>query len=163
MKSNAMFLYFSYNVLVCEMRANGINSSRNISWEVVVCSEKSTELGLGSRSQDLLGLLGLLGEEYGLDVRQYTTLGDGHTGEELVQFLVVTDGQLKMTGDDPGLLVVTGGVSCQLENLSCEVFHDGGQVDWCAGTDALAIVALAEQTVDTSHGELKPSTAAAAL
>ena len=48
MKSNAMFLYFSYNVLVCEMRANGINSSRNISWEVVVCSEKSTELGLGS-------------------------------------------------------------------------------------------------------------------
>ena len=112
---------------------------------------------------DLLGLLGLLGQKHSLDVRQHTTLGDGHTGEELVQFLVVADGQLKMTGDDPGLLVVTGGVSCQLENLSCEVFHDGGQVDWCAGTDALAIVSFPEKTMNTSHGELKPSTAAAAL
>src|SRR6056300_548912 len=107
----------------------------------------------------LLGLLGLLGQEHGLDVRQNTTLGDGHSGEKLVQLLVVADGQLEMTGDDPGLLVVTGGVSCKLKHLSGEVLHDGSQVDGSTGTDALAIVALAEQTVDTADGELQTGTA----
>ena len=114
-------------------------------------------------SKDLLGLLGLLGQKYGLDVGQYTTLSDGHTGEELVQFLVVADGQLKMTGNDPRLLVVTSGVSCQLEDLSCEVLHDGSKVHWGTSTNALAIVSLAQETVDTSHGELKPGTAATGL
>ena len=40
-----------------------------------------------------LGLLGLLGEEDGLDVGQDTSLGDGDTGQKLVQLLVVTDGE----------------------------------------------------------------------
>ena len=40
--------------------------------------------------RDLL-LFGLLGEEYGLDVGQNTTLGDGDSGEKLVQFLVIAD------------------------------------------------------------------------
>ena len=137
---------------------------REISFGKLWCAlKRALSLGYGLEVLSLLGLLGLLGEEYGLDVRQHTTLGDGHTGEELVQFLVVADGQLKMTGDDPCLLVVTSGVSCQLEDLSCQVFHDSGKVDWCAGTNTLAIVALAEQTVDTSHGELKPGTAATGL
>ena len=122
----------------------------------MACSEKSTEMGSGNdSSKDLLGLLGLLGQKYGLDVRQYTTLGDGHTGEELVQFLVVTDGQLKMTGDDPGLLVVTGSVASQLENLSSEVLHDGGQVHGGTSSNTLGVVSLAEQTMDTSDGELE--------
>ena len=106
----------------------------------------------------LLGLVGLLGEEYGLDVRQYTTLGDGHTGEELVQFLVVADSQLQVTGDDPGLLVVTGSIACQLKNLSGQVFHDGGQVHWGTGSYSLGIVSLTQVTVDTSHGELQTGT-----
>ena len=32
-------------------------------------------------------------------------LGNGDAGQKLVQFLVVADGQLQVTGDDPGLLV----------------------------------------------------------
>ena len=133
-------------------------------WKLWRALKRALRWGSGNdTSKDLLGLLGLLGQKYGLDVRQYTTLGDGHTGEELVQFLVVTDGQLKMTGDDPGLLVVTSGVSCQLEDLSSEVLHDGSKVHWGTSTNALAIVSLAEETVDTSHGELKPSTGATAL
>ena len=111
----------------------------------------------------LFALLGLLGQKYGLDVGQYTSLGDGHSGEKLVQLLVITDGELKMTGDDPCLLVVTGGVSCQLENLSCEVLHDGSQVHWCSGSNALGIVALAEMTVDTSYWELQSSAGRAGL
>ena len=109
--------------------------------------------------RDLLGLLGFLGQKHGLDVRQDTSLGDGDTGQKLVQFLVVADGQLQVTGDDPGLLVVTGGVSCQLENLSGQVFHDGGQVHGGTGSDALTIVALAEQTMDSAHWELQTSAA----
>ena len=102
-----------------------------------------------------LGLLGLLGEEDGLDVGQDTSLGDGDTGQELVQLLVVTDGELKVTGDDPGLLVVTSGVAGQLEDLSGEVLHDGGHVDGGTGSDTLSIVSLPQQTMDTSDGELK--------
>ena len=110
-----------------------------------------------------LGLLGLLGEEDGLDVGQDTSLGDGDTGQELVQLLVVTDGELKVTGDDPGLLVVTSGVAGQLEDLSGEVLHDGGHVDGGTGSDTLGIVTLPQETVDTSHGELKSSTAGPGL
>ena len=115
--------------------------------------------------EGLLGssLLGFLGQEDGLDVGQDTSLGDGDTGQEFVQLLVVPDGELKMSWDDPGLLVVTGGVACQLENLSGQVFHDGGQVDGGTGSDTLSIVSLAEKTMDTTNGELESSTAGSAL
>ena len=103
----------------------------------------------------LSGFAGLLGQKHGLDVWQNTSLGDGDTSEKFVQFLVVADSQLQVTGDDPALLVVTGGVTCELENLSCEVFHDGGEVHWGTGTDASSVVTLAEQTVDSADGELK--------
>ncbi len=102
-------------------------------------------------------LLGLLGEEDSLDVGEDTTLGNGDTRQELVQLFIIPDGQLQMTGDDPGLLVVAGSVASQLENLSSEVLHDGSQVDRGTSTHTLGIVALAEKTVDTAHGELKTS------
>ena len=57
----------------------------------------------------LSGLLGLLGEEHRVDVGEYAAGGDGHRAQELVELLVVADGQLDMAGDDAGLLVVTGG------------------------------------------------------
>ena len=110
-----------------------------------------------SEVNDLL-LFGLLGEEYSLDVGEYTALGNGDTGEEFVQLFVIADGELEMTGDDPGLLVVTGSITCKLENLSCEVLHDGSQVDWCSGTDSLGVVSLAEESVHSANGELESCT-----
>ena len=92
-----------------------------------------------------------------VNVGEDTTLGDGDVAEQLVQFLVVADGELEMTGDDTGLLVVTGGVASQLENLSSEVLENGGEVDGSTGTDTLSVVALAEQTVDTADGERQTS------
>jgi len=59
----------------------------------------------------------LLGQENGLDVGKDAALGDGDAGEQLVQFLVVADGQLQVAGDDARLLVVAGSVSGQLKNL----------------------------------------------
>ena len=104
------------------------------------------------------GLLGLLGEEDSLDVGEDTALGDGHTGKQLVQLLVVTDGQLEVTGDDPGLLVVAGSVAGQLKDLSCQVLHDGCKVDWSSSTYAFGIISFAEESVDTTNRELQAST-----
>ena len=115
-----------------------------------------------SEGSDLL-LLGLLGEEDSLDVGEDTTLGNGDSREEFVEFLVITDGELEMTGDDPGLLVVTGSVASELKDLSSEVLHDGSEVHWGTSSYTFGIVSLAEKTVDTSNGELKSSPGATGL
>ena len=121
---------------------------------------KKTDCFFSEAVIDLLGgLVRLLGQEDSLDVGQDSTLGDGDSGQKLVQLLVVPDGKLEMTGDDPGLLVVTGGVASQLEDLSSEVLHDGSQVDGSSSTNTGGIVSLAEQTVNTSNGELESSPA----
>ena len=114
------------------------------------------------KEENLL-LLGLLGEKDSLDVGEDTTLSDGDSREKLVQLFVITDGELEMSGDDSGLLVVTGSVASQLEDLSSEVLEDSSQVDRGTSTHALSIVAFAQETVDTSNGELKSRAAGSAL
>ena len=98
-----------------------------------------------------------------MDVGQDTTLGDGDVGQELVQLLIIADGELQVTGDDTSLLVVTGGVSGQLENFSTQVLQDGGEVDGGSGSDSLGVVTLAEETMDTSNGELESGTSGSRL
>lgn len=92
-----------------------------------------------------------------VDVGQNTTLGDGDMAEKLVQLLIVADGELKVTRDDTGLLVVTSGVASKLEDLSSQVLEDSGEVDGSASTDTLGVVALAEETVDTTDRERETS------
>lgn len=88
-----------------------------------------------------------------MNVREDTTLGDGDVAQKLVQLLIVTDGELKVTGDDTGLLVVTGGVTCQFQDFCGKVFEDRSEVDGGTSTNTLGVVTLAEQTVDTSNRE----------
>lgn len=88
-----------------------------------------------------------------VDVGEDTTLGNGDVTQELVQLLIVADGKLKVTRNDTGLLVVTGGVASQLQNFSGQVLQDGSEVHGGTGTDTLSVVALAKQTVDTANGE----------
>merc|ERR1712186_271190 len=109
------------------------------------------------------GLVRLLGQKDSLDVGEDSALGDGNSGEQLVQLLVVPDGQLEVTGNDSGLLVVTGSVAGQLQDLSGEVLHDGGQIDGGSGTNTGGVVTLPQETVDTAHGELESSTAGTRL
>ena len=45
--------------------------------------------------------------------------------------LIVPDSELKVTGDNTLLLVITRRVTRKLENLSCKVLEDGSEVD-CA-------------------------------
>ena len=64
-----------------------------------------------------------------VNVGKDTTLGDGDVSEKLVQLLIVADGELKVTRDDTGLLVVTSGVSGQLEDFGSQVLENGSEVD----------------------------------
>ena len=104
----------------------------------------------------LLGfLLSLLGQENSLDVGQHTSLGDGNTSQQLVQLLVIPDGQLKVTGDDSALLVVSGSVASQLQNLGGQILENSGQINGSSCANSLSVVTLAEKSVDTTHRELK--------
>ena len=98
----------------------------------------------------------LLGEENGVDVGKHTARRDGDAAEQLVQLLVVLDGKGDVTGHDASLLVVTGGISGELQDLSAEVLEDGGEVDGGAGAHAGGVLSLAEEAADTTDGELKP-------
>jgi len=64
------------------------------------------DLNLGVWMHLLLALGGLLGQQNVVDVRDDTTLCDRRLAEQLVQLLVVADGQLDVTRHDALLLVV---------------------------------------------------------
>ena len=103
-------------------------------------------------------LLGtLLGEEDGVDVGEDSSGGDGDSAQKLVELLVVLDGEGDVPRDDAGLLVVPGGVSGELEDLSAEVLEDGGEVDASADSGPLGVSALPQVPADTGDGELKSS------
>ncbi len=89
-----------------------------------------------------------------MDVREDTSRRDGDAAEQLVQLLVVLDGEGDVTGHDASLLVIAGGVTGKLQNLGTEVLEDGGEVDGGASTHAGGVLSLSEVTSDTSDGEL---------
>uniref|UniRef100_A0A8C0NZE8 H15 domain-containing protein n=1 Tax=Canis lupus familiaris TaxID=9615 RepID=A0A8C0NZE8_CANLF len=94
--------------------------------------------------------------KHGLDVGQDAALRDGHAAQQLVELLVVADGQLQVARDDARLLVVAGRVARQLQDLGRQVLQHGRQVHRRARPDPLRVVALAEQAVDAAHRELEP-------
>ena len=77
--------------------------------------------------------------------------------EELVEFLVVSDAEEDVPGDNSGLLVVLGGVSGQFEDLSSEILEDGGEVDGGTSSDSFGVVGVSEETADSADGELETS------
>jgi len=101
--------------------------------------------------------LNLSGEEEGVDVGEDTAAGNGGVGHQLVEFLVVSDGELNVSGDNSGLLVVLGGVSSELEDLSSEVLKDGSEVNGGTCANSLGESALLEESSDSSNGELESS------
>ena len=104
-----------------------------------------------------------LGEEDGLDVGEDTTLGDGDAAEELAELFIVSDGELKMSGNDSRLLVVSGSVASELDDLSGQILEDGGHVDGSTGTDSVSPVASSKHSVDSADGELETSSGRSGL
>ena len=60
-----------------------------------------------------------------------------------------------MSGDDSSLLVVLGGISGELEDLSGEVLKDGSQIDGGSSTNSFSVVGMSEESSNSSDGELK--------
>ena len=106
---------------------------------------------------------GLLGQQDGLDVGQHAALRDGDTAHEFVQLFVVAYGQLQVTGIDSCLLVVTGGIAGQFQDLCGQILHDGGQVDGGSGTHAFGVISLAQEAVDPAYGKLETGSCRPAL
>lgn len=88
-----------------------------------------------------------------MNVWQDTTLCDCDVSEKLVQFLIVSDGELKMSWDNTCLLVVSGSVASQLEDFGGQVLKDSGEVNWSTSTNTLSVVAFSEKSVDTTDWE----------
>ena len=123
---------------------------------ITPCNEVQIVNSLVSVS-DLLGSRRFLGEKNGVDVGKNTSSSDSDSSEQLVQLLVILDGKSDVTGHDSALLVVTGGVSGKLQDLSAEVFQHCGEVDGCSGSHTGGVLSLTEVPSDTSDGELKSS------
>lgn len=92
-----------------------------------------------------------------MNVGHNTTSSDGNVTEKLVQFFVIADGELQVTGRDGLLLINRGSVTSQFKDFSGQVFQDSSQVDWSSGTDTLSVVTLAQEAVDTTDWELESS------
>lgn len=74
----------------------------------------------------------------------------------------LTDCELQVTRDDTRLLVVTGSIASQLEDLGRQVLENSSEVHGRTSTDTLGIVSLPQKTVDTTDGESKTSLGRAA-
>ena len=98
-----------------------------------------------------------------MDVRDNTGGSDGDVGEELVELFVVADGEHDVAWGNAGLLVIAGSISGKFENFDGKVLEDGSHEDRSASTDAVAIAALTEETMETADRELKAGTAGAGL
>ena len=113
------------------------------------------------RSELLRGIalltLDLAGEEEGVDVGEDTTSSNSGVGHELVEFLIVSDGELNVSRHNSGLLVVLGGISGELEDLSGEVLKDSSEVNGGTSTDSLREAALLEESGDSANRELESS------
>lgn len=107
--------------------------------------------------------LGLLGEEDRVDVGENTTRGDGHVVQQLVELLVVSDGELDVSGHDSVLLVVSRSISGELEDLSSEVLKNGGEVDWGTSSNSLSVSTLSQMSVNSTNRELETSSERSSL
>lgn len=61
-----------------------------------------------------------------MNVGQDASRGNGHISEQLVEFLVILDGERNVAGNDPALFVVARRVAGQFKNLGAQVLENGG-------------------------------------
>ena len=82
-----------------------------------------------------------------------TTLGNSSVGEEVGELLIISDGEEDESWGNSLSSVVFGGVSGELKDLSAEVLHDGGDIDWSTGTNSGAVSAVSHVSGDSSDWE----------
>jgi len=78
-----------------------------------------------------------------------------HTiAKQFVQFFVIADGKLKMSGDNTLLLVITGSISGEFQYLCSKIFEYGCEVNGSSSANTLGIVSALQHTVNTTNGKL---------
>lgn len=98
-----------------------------------------------------------LADEGDVDVGQDTSTSDGGL-DELIEFIVGTDGEKQVARVDTLDVHVLGSIAGQLEQLGSQVLQDGSAVDGSGGSDtASSVGALLQETVDTTDRELRGS------
>ena len=105
----------------------------------------------------LLLFLVFLWQQSVLDLWQHTTSWDSDSGHEFVQLLVVPHCQLKMSWDNPCLLVVPGSIACQFQYFGSQVFQYSSHVNGSTGSDAVTVVTFSQETMDSSNWKLQSS------
>ena len=90
-----------------------------------------------------------------VDVWEDTTGSDSSVSHKFGELLVVSDSKLDVSWDDSASFVISGGVTCELEDLGGEVFKDGGEIDWGTGSNSLGVSSNSEVSGDSSNWELK--------
>ena len=119
----------------------------------VLKTNKSSSHFLGARGDSSAAALALLGEKEGLDVGENASVGDGGRSDHLVELLVVSDGELNVTGNDPLLLGLDGGISGELDDLAAKVLEHSSGEDAGTLSDLLGVAALLVHGVDATDGE----------
>ena len=89
-----------------------------------------------------------------MDIGIDTTSSDDGFTQQLVELLVVADGELHVAWDDALSLVVTSGVSRQLKNLCDQVLEYSSHVDWCISTQAGSHAPVTHVACNAANWEL---------
>jgi len=99
-------------------------------------------------------LLASLLEEENVDVGLDSSRLNGGVDEELVHLFVGSDGFLDVSRSDPASLVLLAEVASHFHELCNNVLNNRGQSDWGGRADSGGVVAVSEQSPDSSYGEV---------
>ena len=88
-----------------------------------------------------------------MDLGEHSTLRKGRGAQDLVQLIVVADGQLEMARCNGLLLLLFGGIPSEFDDLTGEILEDGGHEDTGTPTNLGGVATLPEHTVAATHWE----------
>ena len=104
-------------------------------------------------SDSLGALFPLFAEQEAVDVGEDAAGGNRGLRDQLVQVLVVRDGQKDMTRLDRLLFLLRSSLASQIANLTAQVLEDGRGVDARSDADLVAVAPRPEHAVASAHGE----------
>jgi len=101
-------------------------------------------------------ILRLLRQEDRVNARNNTPRSDGDPLQQLVDLVIMADGELEVPGVDGGPLALLAHVPSQLNQLGSEILHDGGQVDGNVSLHPVGhtvVVAFLQVFLESQNGE----------
>ena len=103
----------------------------------------SNSFSFGSRGDSVLSEFAfVVFKEEALHIGENTTLCNSCHCHQFVEFLIVADSQLQVTGSDCLFLVLTGSIASKLQNFTSEVFEHRSSEDASANTHIRCVTAL---------------------